>query len=175
MPFSEYLAPEADADMSKITPPYYATKPGFQFDLSCIMKDKRPMMVAINDVSEHAAFKENSVLDPAQADALLGSLNHSLSLIQGPPGTGKSFTGVALVKVLPAVRSRARMGPIFCVCYTNHTLDQLLEDLVRNDVDQIVRIGSQSKSEMLQNCNLRVLARNNNRTRTEKQEHCNAK
>ncbi|OQV06998.1 AAA domain-containing protein [Cladophialophora immunda] len=171
IPFSDYLAPEPQADLSMIAPPYYATKPNFEFDLSCVMKDKSPMRIAVNDESNHEAFRENSVLDRAQADALLTSLQRSLALIQGPPGTGKSFTGVALIKVLLAIQARAKLGPILCVCYTNHALDQLLEDLVRHGIDQIVRVGSQSKSEMLQDCNLRILASKIDLTKTEKHEH----
>ncbi|KIW23323.1 uncharacterized protein PV07_11531 [Cladophialophora immunda] len=171
IPFSDYLAPEPQADLSMIAPPYYATKPNFEFDLSCVMKDKSPMRIAVNDESNHEAFRENSVLDRAQADALLTSLQRSLALIQGPPGTGKSFTGVALIKVLLAIQARAKLGPILCVCYTNHALDQLLEDLVRQGIDQIVRVGSQSKSEMLQDCNLRILASKIDLTKTEKHEH----
>ncbi|EXJ74305.1 uncharacterized protein A1O5_02601 [Cladophialophora psammophila CBS 110553] len=171
IPFSDYIAPESQADLSTVAAPYYATKPNFEFDLSCVMKDKSPIGVAINDDSNHEAFREKSVLDRAQADALLASLKRSLALIQGPPGTGKSFTGVALIKVLLAVQARAKLGPILCVCYTNHALDQLLEDLVRHSIDQIVRIGSRSKSEVLQACNLRVLASMIDLTRTEKHEH----
>ncbi|OAG40421.1 hypothetical protein AYO21_05321 [Fonsecaea monophora] len=171
MPFSEYLAPEAQADLSKIAAPYYATRPGFEFDLSCIMKDKTVMKIAVDDDSNHEAFRENSILDRAQADALLTSLQRSLALIQGPPGTGKSFTGVALIKVLIAIQAQAKLGPVLCVCYTNHALDQLLEDLVRHGIGQIVRIGSQSKSEILQNCNLRILASNIDLTKTERHEH----
>ncbi|OAP63432.1 hypothetical protein AYL99_02659 [Fonsecaea erecta] len=171
MPFSDYLAPEPQTDLSMIEAPYYATRPNFEFDLSCIMKENLPMRISINDKTNHEAFRENSILDRAQADALLTSLNRALALIQGPPGTGKSFTGVALIKVLLAVQARAKLGPILCVCYTNHALDQLLEDLVRHGIDQIVRIGSQSKSEMLQDCNLRLLANNVELTKTEKRQH----
>ncbi|OAL28194.1 hypothetical protein AYO20_09522 [Fonsecaea nubica] len=171
MPFSDYLAPEPQADLSKIAAPYYATRPGFGFDLSCIMKDKTVMKIAVNDDSNHEAFRENSILGRAQADALLTSLQRSLALIQGPPGTGKSFTGVALIKVLMAIQAQAKLGPVLCVCYTNHALDQLLEDLVRHGIGQIVRIGSQSKSETLQNCNLRILASNIDLTKTERHEH----
>ena len=46
-----------------------------------------------------------------------------------------------------------------------------MEDLVCNGVDQIVRVGSQSKSEVLQDCTLRALTNDINFTRTEKQEH----
>ena len=105
VPFSEYLTPESRAALSEIAPPYYASKPGFQFDLSCIMKEGQPMKIACNDNSNLDAFRQNTVLDGAQADALLASINRSLALIQGPPGTGKSFTGVAIIKVLLAVQS----------------------------------------------------------------------
>lgn len=116
------------------------------------------------------SFKTHTKLDNAQADALIHSLEHSLALIQGPPGTGKSFTGVALIKVLLRAKSEADLGPILCVCYTNRALDQLLEHLVDHDVEQIIRIGSQSKSERLEECNLRVVSRKVDMTREEKQE-----
>lgn len=81
-------------------------------------------------------LQENSTLDNAQAVALVNSLQRSIGLIQGPPGTGKSFTGVALIKVLLAniANFKQRIGPIICVCYTNHALDQLLEDLVEQNI-----------------------------------------
>ncbi|KAJ9610538.1 hypothetical protein H2200_005315 [Cladophialophora chaetospira] len=175
LPFSEYLAAEPHVDIPVIAPPHYATKPGFRFDLSSIMKEKEPLWMAVDDTSDYTAFRDNSLLDPAQADALLNSLNRSIALIQGPPGTGKSFTGVGLIKVLLAAQSTAKLGPILCVCYTNHALDQLLEDLISHDIGQIVRMGSQSKSEVLQNCNLRVLARNIDLTKVEKRERWDAK
>jgi hypothetical protein len=46
-----------------------------------------------------------------------------LALIQGPPGTGKSYTGVAIIKALLGNRKAEELGPIICVCYTNHALD----------------------------------------------------
>lgn len=63
---------------------------------------------------------------------------------------------------------RNDIGPIIVVTYTNHALDQLLEHLHHAGVDQIVRIGSKSKSEVLQDCNLRSIARNEQRTKHEK-------
>lgn len=107
-----------------------------------------------------------SSLDDAQAVALVDSLTRSLALVQGPPGTGKSYTGVAMIKVLldnkKTLRTNraSKIGPIICVCYTNHALDQLLEHLVEAGVEQIVRIGSRSKSEILAGLNLRVIAKN---------------
>lgn len=85
--------------------------------------------------------------------ALLNALPRGLALIQGPPGTGKSFTGVATIGVL--LKSKTpRFGPIICVCYTNHALDQLLEYLLDHGVSKIIRMGSRSKSDRLQQLNL---------------------
>ncbi|KAI9789612.1 MAG: hypothetical protein M1816_005921 [Peltula sp. TS41687] len=170
VPFADYLAPEETdkRGVSIVSPPLYAIKPGFHFDLSSIMKKSERFVFAINDQTAKDGFRRGSQLDEAQADALIRSLSRSLALIQGPPGTGKSFTGVALIKVLLAVKDRADLGPILCVCYTNHALDQLLEHLVHHNVPQIVRIGSRSKSDVLQDCNLRILSKKVDMTKTEK-------
>lgn len=95
---------------------------------------------------DREAFSALSSLDEAQEDAVLYALSNDLTLIQGPPGTGKSYTSVAIIKTLLKNRSAAELGPIICVCYTNHALDQLLGHLVKGGVKQIVRIGSRSKS-----------------------------
>jgi len=44
-----------------------------------------------------------------------------------------------------------------CVCYTNHALDQFLEALLDKGIQEIVRIGSRSKSKRLEQYNLREL------------------
>ena len=116
-------------------------------------------------------LQDGSTLDAAQALALASTLQRKIGLIQGPPGTGKSFTGVALIKVLLANKAkvRRRLGPIVCVCYTNHALDQLLEDLLDNGItSQIIRIDSQSKSDRLQPLNLRNAVHDVEKTRMEK-------
>lgn len=43
---------------------------------------------------------------------------------------------------------------LLCVCYTNHALDQFLEALLSKGITSIVRIGSRSKSQQLENYNL---------------------
>jgi Rad3-related DNA helicase len=93
-----------------------------------------------------------------------------MALIQGPPGTGKSYTGVALMKVLMANKAAAKLGPVICVTFTNHALDQILEHLVDADVEQVIRIGSRSKSERLVPLNLRTVAQRENLTKLEKRE-----
>ncbi|KAJ3939042.1 uncharacterized protein N0V96_011157 [Colletotrichum fioriniae] len=79
----------------------------------------------------------------------------------------KSYTGEALIKVLLANKSKVKFGPIMCVCYTNHALDQLLEHLLDGGVQNIIRIGSRSKSDRLAPVNLRAVARDMTRTAAE--------
>ena len=48
-------------------------------------------------------------------------------------------------------------GPIFVVCYTNHALDQFLEEIHRFHKHGIVRVGGRSQSEAMQECSLSKL------------------
>ncbi|KAK7054631.1 hypothetical protein VNI00_003094 [Paramarasmius palmivorus] len=101
------------------------------------------------------------MLDNSQHTSLLAALTQRVSLIQGPPGmplifmdlkrlfdnllllgTGKSFIGALLAKV---IHDRTRQT-ILVVCYTNHALDQFLEDLLDIGIpeDNIVRLGGKS-------------------------------
>ncbi|KAM3507032.1 hypothetical protein MY10362_002023 [Beauveria mimosiformis] len=79
-------------------------------------------------------------LDEAQADALASIIEKPLAIIQGPPGTGKSYVGAIAAKLLLQV-PRAR---ILVLSYTNHALDQFLEDLLKIGIeqDQMTRLGS---------------------------------
>ncbi|KZT00352.1 P-loop containing nucleoside triphosphate hydrolase protein [Laetiporus sulphureus 93-53] len=80
-------------------------------------------------------------LDESQAASLQSALTQRVSLIQGPPGTGKSFIGALLAKALHDNDQK-----ILVVCYTNHALDQFLEDLLNIGIPEnsIVRLGSKS-------------------------------
>ncbi|KAL4816023.1 hypothetical protein BDW67DRAFT_57620 [Aspergillus spinulosporus] len=176
LPMSEFVAPNDQSTLSilvDVPPPVYAASDGFSFDLKCLMNDGTTLKVQPSQPVDLEKLQRHSMLDDAQASALVRTLQRKIGLIQGPPGTGKSFTGVALIKVLLANKARVRkgLGPIICVCYTNHALDQLLEDLLDNDItSQIIRIGSQSKSERLQPLNLRSVAQGVEKTRLEKTE-----
>ncbi|KAL4812011.1 P-loop containing nucleoside triphosphate hydrolase protein [Aspergillus spinulosporus] len=81
-------------------------------------------------------------LDPSQMKSLLSGLTQRVSLIQGPPGTGKSFVGALIAKAL----YKHSKETILVMCYTNHALDQFLEDLMDIGIDAsaIVRLGSKS-------------------------------
>ena len=86
--------------------------------------------------------KANLELDQAQLSALIYALESPLPLIQGPPGTGKSFIGALAAKILlESPESR-----LVVLSYTNHALDQFLEDLIDVGVDKktMVRLGYKS-------------------------------
>lgn len=91
--------------------------------------------------------------------------------IRGPPGTGKTYVGVQIVRCLlhntrnsdaPAGgegASKPDVGPILCVCLTNHALDQFLEALLDAGVaapgcGALVRFGGRSQSARLEAHNL---------------------
>ncbi|KAK2683984.1 DNA2/NAM7 helicase-like, C-terminal [Fusarium oxysporum f. sp. vasinfectum] len=169
IPFANLLAPKEDSPSdADIELPQYARKAGFAFDLSCLTNGNTPLTLDPRSPIGPETLSLNSSLDLTQSAALLNTLTRELSLIQGPPGTGKSYTGEKLIKVLMKSRKRANLGPILCVCYTNHALDQLLEHLLDDGTKSIIRIGSRSKSERLQNLNLRSITKGMLLTKSEK-------
>ncbi|KAL1740854.1 P-loop containing nucleoside triphosphate hydrolase protein [Schizophyllum fasciatum] len=78
------------------------------------------------DLGKLLGLRKAVVLDTAQAGSLISALKQRVSLIQGPPGTGKSFIGAILAKILHDHTSQT----ILVCCYTNHALDQFLENLI---------------------------------------------
>ena len=62
------------------------------------------------------------------------------------PGTGKSFIGALLAKALYKYTNRT----ILVVCYTNHALDQFLEDLINMGIKRthIARFGGRPKTSL---------------------------
>ncbi|KAF4555646.1 AAA domain-containing protein 5 [Elsinoe fawcettii] len=172
IPFTELLVPVGAPLEQHIPPPAYADGPDFTFDLSTICHSNLSMSLKPGQASHTDVRKlsDLSSLDPSQSQTLVDALSRQLALLQGPPGTGKSFVGVHLLRVLVAAKSNAKLGPIICVCYTNHALDQLLEHLLDAGISQIVRIGSASKSERISNLKLKDLAKKDDRTKVEKHE-----
>lgn len=171
LPFTDLLGPvdaENDGRLISVPPPSYARATGFKFDLSCITNNGEALDFIPGQPFDATTLSQKSSLDEAQAKAVINALNSKIALIQGPPGTGKSYCGVQLSRVLLHNRVRAKLGPIVVVCYTNHALDQNLEHLLQQGVSQIIRIGSRSKSELLENLNLRTVVRQNaSRTKNE--------
>ncbi|KAM0584092.1 hypothetical protein ACHAP6_007712 [Verticillium nonalfalfae] len=80
------------------------------------------------------------LLDESQTASLKNALESPLSIIQGPPGTGKSFIGAIAVQFLLANRN----SRILIITYTNHALDQFLEDLTNVagvSQEKMIRLG----------------------------------
>ncbi|CCF36962.1 hypothetical protein CH063_00242 [Colletotrichum higginsianum] len=167
LPFQNLLTLRAGDRPVEIEPPLYSMRPGFSFDLSCLSNDGTALSYTPGEAPKPLELSQHSSLDLTQSEAILNSLRRSFALIQGPPGTGKSYTGEALIKVLLANKPKAKLGPIMCVCYTNHALDQLLEHLLDGGVKNIVRIGSRSKSERLGPVNMREVVKGMMRTKIE--------
>ena len=54
-------------------------------------------------------------------------------------------------------RTIAKGCPILVICFTNHALDQFLESIVNIYPEGVVRLGSRSKSELLEPYNLSLI------------------
>ncbi|XP_052741212.1 NFX1-type zinc finger-containing protein 1 [Bicyclus anynana] len=94
-------------------------------------------------------------LDQSQFDAYKFALTREFAVIQGPPGTGKTYLGVKIASTI--LKNVSLEGtPMLVICYTNHALDQFLEGIL-NVTDSIVRLGSQSKSKILEPYNLNAM------------------
>lgn len=74
-------------------------------------------------------------------------------LIQGPPGTGKTFIGLEILKTLLCNNTEQQ---VLVITLTNHALDQFLLGALPFTSD-IVRVGSQSRCDRLNEFNLKHL------------------
>ncbi|RDW71858.1 hypothetical protein BP5796_07892 [Coleophoma crateriformis] len=94
------------------------------------------------DLKKLLSLQKSVVLDDSQMKSLCSSIAQRVSLVQGPPGTGKSFIGALVAKTLHNFTDEV----ILIVCFTNHALDQFLEDLMDIDIPSscMVRLGGQS-------------------------------
>ncbi len=113
------------------------------------------------DLRALLGLRKTVELDDSQTASLLAGLQQSISLIQGPPGTGKSFIGALLAK---ALHDHTKEN-ILVICYTNHALDQFLEDLMAIGIpsSSMVRLGSKSTAKT-QHISLREQAPANRRS-----------
>lgn len=140
------------------------------YDLSPIINN---CPVKIGNVHRHQEFKRLSDttnwpstdelhMNPSQYEAFKSALTKEFCIIQGPPGTGKSYLGLQIVKTLLANTScwsAGTISPIILVCFTNHALDQFLENILcsvdQSYRDKIVRVGGRSKIETIEAISLR--------------------
>ncbi|MCJ1409741.1 hypothetical protein MMC19_003824 [Ptychographa xylographoides] len=168
IPFASLLATQDElvaGTIHSISPPAYAFQPGFSFDLGSITGNI-PMFLDPLKPFDIAHLVRHSTLDEAQCEALVNALRREFAVIQGPPGTGKSYVAVQLVRILLKQREETEIGPIICVCYTNHALDGCLEHILAQGTDKIIRLGAGSKSTILEPFNLRNIAMNTEDTKT---------
>jgi len=94
IPFSKYLVlREGSLKDIPVDPPQYATAPRFSWDLSPLLLEGQNLQLDVKDAASIAnarqVLRNESSLDPSQAEAVVDSLTREVSLIQGPPGTGK--------------------------------------------------------------------------------------
>ncbi|RYP53611.1 hypothetical protein DL768_001475 [Monosporascus sp. mg162] len=170
--FQQWILPNPTNGRTHMPPPAYARRAGFRFCLDPIAKSTIANLVMsptsrANDMGFINTLERCTDLDRGQCQGLVAALTREFALIQGPPGTGKSHLGAQLVRILLRTKSEARLGPIIVICFTNHALDQFLERLIEFGVDNVVRIGSQSQSQILRDKNLEVLRSNSSKTRLE--------
>ena len=169
MPFQQYLVRQLknDTEVLQHQPNLarYLRNQEAVYDLTALMKPEylnwdENLGKGIHILNEHWTNEEYMALNGSQLKAVKSALSHELSVIQGPPGTGKTYVALKVVKCL-LDNSKFWYGdrgcPILVVCYTNHALDHFLEGIVPMVPEKIVRIGAQSKSEILQPVNLSKL------------------
>ncbi|KAI9862170.1 MAG: hypothetical protein M1813_004946 [Trichoglossum hirsutum] len=176
IPFTTWLAPrhrdyqpaqslmttitEDAATTAMVPAPAYLKRNPITLDLSCILTSASSTTNNNSSNSISLTFSlsqdpqvlsnqlsEQTTLDHGQAVAMVSAFRREVALIQGPPGTGKSFVGIQIARCLLMNRDLLRLGPILCVCYTNHALDQFLHELLASGVDCkfILRMGSRSQ------------------------------
>ncbi|CCC05205.1 unnamed protein product [Sordaria macrospora k-hell] len=99
----------------------------------------------VTEKAEAVCIGKSITVDLAQLDSILHALTKPITLIQGPPGTGKSFIGAQIARYLHKAGQR-----ILVLSYTNHALDQFLEDLLNVGIPQhdLVRLGAKAKSTL---------------------------
>ena len=164
LPFSKYIV---ECKTAIDFPAYMKEKKEFQINLQHLAEgnEERNHKVNILDKAAYSDFPMTE-LDDSQKNALHSALTRELTVIQGPPGTGKTYIGVKIVETLLKNRSSWDnvKSPIVVVCYTNHALDQFLEEIIRLNCKkrhfdqklQIRRVGGYSKNPMVSEYNLLI-------------------
>lgn len=116
----------------------FSPSPALQHVLESLSSPSDTMAIHLGLFMENEKFS----LDYSQRQSLSNALGHKVSIIQGPPGTGKSFIG-ALAAHCVVKYTKLK---ILVITYTNHALDQFLEDLLDLGIGEhdMIRLGSKS-------------------------------
>ncbi|XP_068673108.1 NFX1-type zinc finger-containing protein 1-like isoform X2 [Montipora foliosa] len=165
LPFKKYLV-ECSGE---VDPPEYLrradSEPPVCYDLSKALGiDEVANATAVPVLQPEAWPAVNDIsLNRSQLEALRTAITTEFSVIQGPPGTGKTYVGTKIVRCLLENRKAwdpERNSPMLMVCYTNHALDQFLEKVLEFVPSRsIIRVGGRSKSQKLEECNLKKFTR----------------
>ena len=162
LPFQKYLV-ECSGE---VDPPEYLRRDESEEPVYYDLGEALQMLYLPNTTSTVPVLRpeawpsvEGLPLNKSQLEALKTAITTEFSVIQGPPGTGKTYVGAKIVRCLLDNR-RAwdphQTSPMLMVCYTNHALDQFLEKVLEFlPSRKIIRVGGRSKSDKLQNCNLK--------------------
>lgn len=130
-------------------PKYAQTKRFYDLSLAPRQANTPPRFPA--DVTKLFPPYPEMGLDETQYRALQRILSRKLSIVQGPPGTGKTHVGLYATHILlKNFANDNSLGPIICICQTNHAVDQFLEHILKYE-KKVVRVGGRSKSEALVN------------------------
>jgi len=71
------------------------------------------------------------------------AMRQRVTLIQGPPGTGKTYVGCYIIARMLAAKPDLK---VLCLSYTNHSVDDFLESLLKCGITNLTRIGKRSTS-----------------------------
>ena len=158
LPFKRHLLNQTSAK-DGVDVPRYLTDRNKTYNFACLVKMGQRNVwenVPILSLKDWPSAKILG-LDESQYSALQTAMTKEFVTIQGPPGTGKTFVGLKIVQLLLENRRHwdADSSPILVVCFTNHALDQFLEGIMETcelSPGELVRVGGRSTSEMLKNC-----------------------
>jgi helicase required for RNAi-mediated heterochromatin assembly 1 len=99
-------------------------------------------------------------LDESQTEALARILSDELAIIQGPPGTGKTFTSVAAIAAMTALRRKNGGPPLVIAAQTNQALNHILVNCINSGI-RVLRVGGRSSDIRIQEASLFNLRRRN--------------
>ena len=178
MPFRKYLI---DSNCKEVNPPLY-----IGMDDHGLVKYMPPVYDLQKAIGDNAIFNVTNEekwddlkdgdcnLDKSQVEALKLSFTKEICVIQGPPGTGKTYIGVKIVEALLINKNLwdpIRSSPILVVCFTNHALDQFLNEIIDimkcdptdpiNSPYKIVRIGGRCSNETVKNFSIHSFRKSN--------------
>lgn len=134
--------------------PAYTPISGFEFKLDYLVKNGQTFQFDPRRTPTPGQVSSFADLDPEQATAFIESLSTEVAIIDGRRGTGKSYLARKIIKILVHNRENADIGPVICVSHNDSALDSMIDQLLDDGIERIVRMGGHSDSERLRSLNL---------------------